>query len=135
MSGSSFTSNSAGTDGGGLANFGTATVSGSSFTSNSAGSGGGGLANERGGTATVSGSSFTSNSAGPMAAASSTLRDGDGERQHLHQQLRQPVWRRPRQRDWRTATVSGSTFTSNSAGVDGGGINGLRDADARTPPG
>ena len=39
-------------------------MSGSSFTSNSAGSEGGGLANEIGGTATVSGSTFTSNSAG-----------------------------------------------------------------------
>ena len=46
MSGSSFTSNSAGTDGGGLVNYGTATVSGSSFTSNSASIGGGGLSNE-----------------------------------------------------------------------------------------
>ena len=62
MSGSSFTSNSASIDGGGLDNEsgGTATVSGSSFTSNSA-TFGGGLDNV--GTATVSGSSFTSNSA------------------------------------------------------------------------
>ena len=68
MSGSSFTSNSA-TSGGGLANFGTATVSGSTFTSNSA-TNGGGLDNF--GTATVSGSSFTSNSATSVAAASPT---------------------------------------------------------------
>ena len=95
VSGSSFTSNSAGTDGGGLGNFGTATVSGSSFTSNSA-SFGGGLANERGGTATVSGSTFTSNSAGT---------DGGGLVNFFG-----------------TATVSGSTFTSNSAGTDGGGL-------------
>ena len=65
VSGSTFTSNSAGTDGGGLVNFfGTATVSGSTFTSNSASEFGGGLANEIGSTATVSGSTFTSNSAG-----------------------------------------------------------------------
>ena len=65
MSGSFFTSNSAGADGGGIVNFfGTATVSGSTFTSNSASKFGGGLANEIGSTATVSGSSFTRNSAG-----------------------------------------------------------------------
>ena len=64
MSGSTFTSNSASTDGGGLDNIGTATVSGSTFTSNSASTFGGGLDNER---------------------------DGDGERQHLHQQLRRPT--------------------------------------------
>ena len=47
MSGSTFTSNSA-SDGGGLSNDGTATVSGSSFTSNSAVFGGG-LDNESAG--------------------------------------------------------------------------------------
>ena len=67
MSGSTFTSNSA-TNGGGIENLGTATVSDSTFTSNSAGFGGG-LGNS--GTATVSGSTFTSNSA-PSAAASPT---------------------------------------------------------------
>ena len=50
-------------DGGGLDNFGTLTVSNSIFSSNSA-CDGGGIYNESGGTA-------------------------DGERQHLHQQLRQ----------------------------------------------
>ena len=153
MSGSSFTSNSADIFGGGLDNFGTATVSDSSFTGNSAGADGGGLSNF--GTATVSGSSFTSNSADlrrrPRQRA---WRDGDGERQLLHQQLRLHRRRRPRQRfgtatvsgssftsnsagsdggglaNFGTATVSGSSFTSNSAGVDGGGINEFRDADA-----
>ena len=86
VSGSTFTSNSASAVGGGLDNIGTATVSGSSFTSNSA-SFGGGLANESGGTATVSGSSFTSNSA-TFGGGLDRLRDGDGERQLLHQQLR-----------------------------------------------
>ena len=103
MSGSSFTSNSAGSDGGGLANFGTATVSGSSFTSNSADIFGGGLVNERGGTATVSGSSFTSNSAF-IGGGLDNERGG-------------------------TATVSGSSFTSNFAGSDGGGLVQLRDGD------
>ena len=70
MSGSTFTSNSASVDGGGLDNGGTATVSGSTFTSNSAIVGGGGLHN--GGTATVSDSTFTSNSAASPAAASTT---------------------------------------------------------------
>ena len=90
MSGSTFTSNSAGV-GGGLANFGTATVSGSTFTSNSAGESGGlGGGIDNGGMLTVSGSTFTSNSAAATTAAASTTAgwDGDGERQHLHQQLR-----------------------------------------------
>ena len=156
MSGSTFTSNSASLDGGGLDNFGTATVSGSTFTGNSASNDGGGLFNA--GTATVSGSSFTSNSAsyggglnnvGTATVSGSSFtsnsasrrrprqrRDGDGERQLLHQQLRHRR-RRPRQRrdgdgerqllhqqlrhlgggldNVGTATVSGSTFTGNSA--------------------
>ena len=111
MSGSSFTSNSAGSDGGGLVNFGTATVSGSSFTSNSA-TFGGGLANERGGTATVSGSSFTSNSAGSDGGGLVQHRDGDGERQLLHQQLRR-LRRRRHLHDSGTLTQSGNTFTGN----------------------
>ena len=57
MSGSTFTSNSAAADGGGLANFGTATVSGSTFTSNCR------RRPRQLRTATVSGSTFTSNSA------------------------------------------------------------------------
>jgi len=60
VSGSSFTSNFAGSDGGGLSNFGTATVSGSSFTSNSAGSAGGGIFTDSG-TLTQSGNTFTGN--------------------------------------------------------------------------
>ena len=60
MSGCSFTSNSAGTFGGGIAIAGTATVIGSTFTSNFAPEGGG-ITNF--GTATVIGSTFTSNSA------------------------------------------------------------------------
>ena len=72
---------------------GTATVSGSSFTSNSASIDGGGLANF--GTATVSGSTFTSNSAFNGGGLDNEWRDGDGERQLLHQQLRQLRWRRP----------------------------------------
>ena len=129
--------------GGGLDNFGTLTVSNSVFSSNSA-SFGGGLANESGGTATVSGSSFTSNSAA-FGGGLDNDRDGDGERQLLHQQLRQPRRRRPLQRrdgdgerqllhqqlrrfegggldNAGTATVSGSTFTSNSASFGGGGL-------------
>ena len=82
--------------GGGLDNSGTLTVSNSVFSSDSA-SFGGGLANESGGTATVSGSSFTSNSAS-LRRRPRQRRDGDGERQHLHQQLRQLRRRRPRQR-------------------------------------
>ena len=57
------------------------TVSGSTFTSNSAYFDGGGLANC--GTATVSGSTFTSNSA-VRRRRHPQLRDVDGERQHLH---------------------------------------------------
>ena len=49
VSGNTFTRNSAGTDGGGIDNFGTATVSGNTFTRNTAGSGNGGLNNEIGG--------------------------------------------------------------------------------------
>jgi hypothetical protein len=43
-----FTGNTAGLRGGGIDNFGTATVSGSTFTGNTAGSGNGGLNNEPG---------------------------------------------------------------------------------------
>jgi hypothetical protein len=49
VSGSTFTGNTAGVHGGGIDNFGTATVSGSTFTGNTAGSGNGGLNNEPGG--------------------------------------------------------------------------------------
>ena len=123
--------------GGGLDNSGTLTVSNSVFSSNSA-TFGGGLANESGGTATVSGSSFTSNSAGFDGGGLGNDRDGDGERQLLHQQLRH-LRRRPHQlrdgdgerqhlhRQLRhdggglvnggTATVSDSSFTSNSASL------------------
>ena len=79
--------------GGGLDNdFGTATVRDSTFTGNSASSVGGGLAND--GTATVSGSTFTGNSAS-LGGGLVNFGDGDGERQHLHRQLRQHR-RRPR---------------------------------------
>jgi len=53
-------------NGGGVDNSGTLTVSNSVFSSNSAGTYGGGLDNEGGGTATVSNSTFTSNSAGSL---------------------------------------------------------------------
>ena len=82
MSGCSFTSNSAGFDGGGIYISGTATVSGSTFTGNSAGDGGG-IYNS--GTATVRGSTFTGNSARDDGGG---IFIGDGERQHLHRQLR-----------------------------------------------
>src|SRR5262249_30099543 len=64
VSGTTFSRNSAGADGGGIANFGSADVSGSTFTRNSAAVDGGGIANESGGTASVVGSTFTRNSAG-----------------------------------------------------------------------
>jgi parallel beta-helix repeat protein/predicted outer membrane repeat protein len=91
-----FTSNSA-NFGGGIENFGLATVSHSTFTSNSASDSGGGINND--GTVTVSDSTFTSNSAS---------RSGGGISSGA------------------TVTVSGSTFTNNSAGGQGGGIWGGR---------
>ena len=77
--------NAASGTGGGLDNFGTLAVSNSVFSGDSAFFGGG-LDNL--GTATVSGSSFTSNSAGNARRRPLQPRDGDGERQLLHQQLR-----------------------------------------------
>jgi len=84
-------------NGGGIANFGTLTVSDSTITGNSAGVNGGGIANESGGTATVSGSSFSNNSAGVNGGGIANESGG-------------------------TATVSGNSFSNNSAGTDGGGI-------------
>ena len=83
-------------DGGGLDNFGTLTVSNSFFFSNSA-TYGGGLANELGGTLTVSNSFFYSNSALYGGGGGGIFNSG-------------------------TATVTGSTFTSNYGGDGGGGI-------------
>ena len=148
---STFTGNSADAgggghgDGGGLANEsgGTVTVTGSTFTGNSAVGSGGGLVNfgrhlrQRGrrrrrrhrtgpvGTVTVRDSTFTGNSAG-IRRRPRQHRDGDGERQHLHRQLRQPAaagsttslrdGERPATVSGSgMATVSGSTFTGNSA--------------------
>ena len=72
-------------------------MNGSTFTSNSADDGGG-IFNESGGTLTVSGSTFTSNSAeGGGGGIANEWRDADGERQHLHQQLRRRRRRRPLQ--------------------------------------
>ena len=63
----------------------------------------------------MSGSTFTSNSAANGGGGLAT-RDGDGERQHLHQQLRRHFGG-GLDNCGGTATVSGSTFTSNSASV------------------
>ena len=96
MSGSTFTSNSASTEAAASSTTATATVSGSTFTSNSAVDGGGGLVQRW---------------------------DGDGERQHLHQQLRRRFGGGGIVNELGgTATVSDSTFTSNSASIDGGGL-------------
>ena len=61
----------------------------------------------------MSGSTFTSNSASFGGGLANDWRDGDGERQLLHQQLRQLVG--GGLDNVGTATVSGSSFTSNSA--------------------
>jgi predicted outer membrane repeat protein len=96
--GATFTSNSAGYDGGGIFNLGTMTLDGgATFTSNSADSYGGGIYNENSSFLTLSGgSSFTSNSAGYSAGG---------------------IY------NFGTMTLDGgATFTSNSAGEYGGGI-------------
>ena len=94
----------------------TATVTGSTFTGNSATDGGG-----------IFNAFPTSNALHQLA--------GDGDRLHLHRQLRHR-WRRHLQRCpltvnprlgtlvcRGTVAVSGSTFTGNSASNDGGAID------------
>ncbi len=108
--------NAVGGNGGGLQNLGTVTVSACTFTSNSVsavsisgtvfGGLGGGLYNNVGATATVSACSFTGNFATPVSI-SGTLINGVGGGLF----------------NFGTATVSGSTFTSNSASNFGGGLN------------
>ncbi len=127
--GSTFTSNSAtfGGDGGGLSNYGTATVSDSTFFKNSADSGGGIENGTSGngsliGTVTVTNSTFTDNSAtgnngggiangGMLVVSGSSFTDnssfyGGGLS------------------NYGTATVKSSTFASNTAVIYGGGIFG-----------
>jgi MBG domain (YGX type) len=111
------------TNGGGIDNFGTLTVSNSVFSNNSANDGGG-LCNEFGGALTVSGSTFTNNYAnvggGLINFGTGTVRNcifsnnsamaGGG------------IYNASFNQNYGTLTVNGSTFINNSAYYNGGGI-------------
>ena len=89
ISGMTITGGNAGSDdGGGLDNFGTLTVSNSVFSSNSA-FGGGGLYDESGATANGERQHLHQQlRLLPGRRRPRQLRDGDGKRQHLHRKLR-----------------------------------------------
>ena len=115
------------TDGGGIYNNGTVTISNSTFANNSANIAGGGLFNYDTGTVTISNSTFTNNSAlvngggiynyhGSMSISNSTFASNTSF-------SNQSGVGGALVNDTGTLTISNSTFANNSANVTGGIIN------------
>jgi predicted outer membrane repeat protein len=120
VSASTLSGNSAGNSGGGIYNAGTLTVSDSAFTGNSAGYGGGGISNDN--NTTVSNSTFAANSA-PLGASidnefgTLTVDNSAFTANHATADGGGGIYTYDG-----SVTVSASTFTDNSAGYGGGGI-------------